>query len=969
MLLWVGFIDVAGLYLYMRGFLLTRLALPERTTCADGACTLAPTHGRAIILIIDALRFDFLSPNPPHPASPYHHNVLTVARELTAAHPSHSLLFDSFADPPTTTSQRIKGITTGSLPTFIDMGSNFGSASVAEDCLISQMRYAGKKIAFMGDDTWNTIYMGMFPPEICFPYDSFDLEDIHTVDDGVIQHLFPLMHNNSAQWDFIIGHFPGVDHVAHRVGPDHPKMRAKLTQMDGVLRRVVDEMENDTLLVVLGDHGMDRRGNHGGDSMLETSAALWVYSKTPLLLSNNSIPLSLFPTRLFPGANVPHRYIQQIDLAPSLALLLGFPIPYSSLGTIIPELFSRGGQLGRAFKLNVAQVKQYLDAYRASSFGGELDNAWDDLQELWATVQDSEDDDTRWIAMEAYTRFALTTCRGVWARFNVWLLGMGLAVLAMGTVATFCLYAKLGDLKEDWIPWAARMRWPYACGVVAGSVLGSLAYHLMSIQMEGIHVLDFLIFGASFLSALAIIVTAPPIFRFRPTELPVPLILHTLVFTSSSFTIWEDRIITYLLISSIITPLLTGFSAPTLRLRNRILGFSALFAGCVRAIAASTICRDEQYPFCRVTFATPSEPPIIARVLAIPTALGVPWVIRRVLQTSKTDNGVAESVLAWLLPVALVQGSVHWIIEWLETAEVLDTEWHWVLRTSRTATGQGALGTVAVFCLRAWYKQPLYLSIGNTQLGVQDSVTREGSLTAQGTIWEFRNIFGSSYLILWCAGLAIFFSMTQLTGQLVLALAAIALVAHIQLVDSLREVRARDSASRSKAYKTSFRADARPTEPVRFSDISPLSLLALHVFHGTGHQSTFVSIQWKTAFVLTSTLHFWLSLTTLLMNTLGPQFLLAFAVPLVVLWNVKPSSQPSIMVHVMRSVTRAALGMMLSHSLLLLGSAASSAWHRRHALVWQIFAPRLMNAAATVIVVDLAILLGVGLGVSMIIRG
>lgn len=51
-----------------------------------------------------------------------------------------------FSDPPTTTLQRLKGITTGSLPTFIDMGSNFGGSSINEDSFIGQMRHAGKKV-------------------------------------------------------------------------------------------------------------------------------------------------------------------------------------------------------------------------------------------------------------------------------------------------------------------------------------------------------------------------------------------------------------------------------------------------------------------------------------------------------------------------------------------------------------------------------------------------------------------------------------------------------------------------------------------------------------------------------------------------------------------------------------------------------------------------------------------------------
>ena len=147
LLLVVFLVHLAGIYLYTRGFLLTRLSLSDITQCPDGQCTLTPSHKRAVVLVIDALRFDFLSPHPPEPVSPYHHNVLVLPQELTALQPSRSFLLEMFSDPPTTTLQRLKGITTGSLPTFMDMGSNFGGSSITEDSLIGQLRAAGKRVS------------------------------------------------------------------------------------------------------------------------------------------------------------------------------------------------------------------------------------------------------------------------------------------------------------------------------------------------------------------------------------------------------------------------------------------------------------------------------------------------------------------------------------------------------------------------------------------------------------------------------------------------------------------------------------------------------------------------------------------------------------------------------------------------------------------------------------------------------
>jgi len=98
------------------------------------------------------------------------------------------------------------------------MGSNFASSAIDEDNLVlvwrpavvpsgrvqqgwtrpralplltrlQQWRRAGKRIVFMGDDTW----MGCFPAAFAeaHPYPSFNVWDLDTVDDGVLAHLLP----------------------------------------------------------------------------------------------------------------------------------------------------------------------------------------------------------------------------------------------------------------------------------------------------------------------------------------------------------------------------------------------------------------------------------------------------------------------------------------------------------------------------------------------------------------------------------------------------------------------------------------------------------------------------------------------------------------------------------------------------------------------------------------------------------
>lgn len=71
-------------------------------------------------------------------ALPYE-NKLPVFNKFLTKYPHNSRFMKLVADAPTTTLQRLKGITTGSLPTFIDIGSNFATAEINEDNFIDQV--------------------------------------------------------------------------------------------------------------------------------------------------------------------------------------------------------------------------------------------------------------------------------------------------------------------------------------------------------------------------------------------------------------------------------------------------------------------------------------------------------------------------------------------------------------------------------------------------------------------------------------------------------------------------------------------------------------------------------------------------------------------------------------------------------------------------------------------------------------
>ena len=225
------------------------------------------TFDKAVVIIIDALRYDFTIPSiksSSDPPQPFQH-AFTCLYDFASSEPQNAFLPPFIADPPTRTVQRLKGLTTGTLPTFIDAGCNFASEAIEEDNLLYQLQQAGRRLVNLGDDTWTALFPGVFESELSKAYDSFVVDDLHTVDDGIIENIFPLLQTNDG-WDVMSVHFLGLDHAGHEHGPDHPALRMKLQQMDGVIRDIIKAVDDDTLLVAMGSHGMDNSGNHGGES-------------------------------------------------------------------------------------------------------------------------------------------------------------------------------------------------------------------------------------------------------------------------------------------------------------------------------------------------------------------------------------------------------------------------------------------------------------------------------------------------------------------------------------------------------------------------------------------------------------------------------------------------------------------------------------------------------------------------------
>jgi phosphatidylinositol glycan class O len=131
----LSFSLLIGSLIFCRGYLLNRQVVVDKTpacrpgdsalslnlnlSSGPGWCNPKPLHSKLILLLVDALRYDFIH------RMPFLSSLLASAEEKDGGTGLSACSFKFMADPPTTTMQRLKALMTGTMPTFIDASANF----------------------------------------------------------------------------------------------------------------------------------------------------------------------------------------------------------------------------------------------------------------------------------------------------------------------------------------------------------------------------------------------------------------------------------------------------------------------------------------------------------------------------------------------------------------------------------------------------------------------------------------------------------------------------------------------------------------------------------------------------------------------------------------------------------------------------------------------------------------------------
>ncbi|KAJ5545350.1 Alkaline phosphatase-like alpha/beta/alpha [Penicillium sp. DV-2018c] len=357
---------ILGILTFSSGFFPYKPLIPGLATFDDTRenATVPAPFDKVIFMVVDALRSDFVYSNG---------SGFTFTQSLIRS--GAALPFTAYASSPTVTMPRLKAITTGSVPSFLDVILNIAESDTTstlayQDTWLAQIKATGGRLAMYGDDTWLKLFPGMF--DRADGTTSFFVSDFTEVDHNVTRHI----PNELAQddWSALIMHYLGLDHIGHKAGPKSPFMIPKQREMDSVVTDIYTAMQQkdhlqSTLFVLCGDHGMNEAGNHGGSSAGETSPALLFISPRFEDLGGRGSPVEESGDMQY------YQTVNQADIAPTLAGLLGLPIPLNSLGVFITDFLEMWTDGSEKLRMLSRNAEQLLNTLRTTFPGSTFDSA------------------------------------------------------------------------------------------------------------------------------------------------------------------------------------------------------------------------------------------------------------------------------------------------------------------------------------------------------------------------------------------------------------------------------------------------------------------------------------------------------------------------------------------------------------------------------------------------------------------
>lgn len=284
-----------------------------------------PISERVVLLVSDGLRYDMSLQLP---------TISALSRRGDAA------MFRAQTQVPSLSLPGWTALGTGAGPTVSGVRTNGYKASpVPVESLFQTASRVGMKTALAGGATeWDQLFAGQPSETYVEPSpDSHDVEGDRGSD--------PLIRNALAgPAGFALVYYPAVDEVSHAYGATSDEAARTMLALDQRVSAIARQMDlSRQTLIVTSDHGHMDRGGHGGYEDLSRGSTLLMVGK------------GIHPS--------PVREVSQLDVAPTVAALLGIPRPRDGEGMpVISAIDAESGVKSRIETVHNASLRARLRA-------------------------------------------------------------------------------------------------------------------------------------------------------------------------------------------------------------------------------------------------------------------------------------------------------------------------------------------------------------------------------------------------------------------------------------------------------------------------------------------------------------------------------------------------------------------------------------------------------------------------------
>lgn len=225
-------------------------------------------------------------------------------------------------------------ILSGAPPEISGVTTNWFEGAVPVETLLDVALQEEMKTVVVGPDSFVELYGADRAHGSYFE----EWTDEYYMASGFVDKTIDLVDQEDPQLTIV--HLPDTDETAHEYGPDSEEYEAVVGRIDSDISRLVGAMQDDrTAFIITADHGHIDGGGHGGwESDVTEVPAVFVGPDVVLDRGN----------------------MDQVDIAPTAAAILGMRPPLNSAGRVRAEII---GNDVAAISAGEAQYRDFAERY------------------------------------------------------------------------------------------------------------------------------------------------------------------------------------------------------------------------------------------------------------------------------------------------------------------------------------------------------------------------------------------------------------------------------------------------------------------------------------------------------------------------------------------------------------------------------------------------------------------------------